>query len=164
MKKWVLLVIIVLILLLAGHFFADELTLHPTYNLIVAFFAIQTFVWVRCHPQTKSKKEKKHRALAQTGRNHLQQHKHPRKIHNPLYWYNHNNTPSDLTTLWPVGTHNPVMSPQRDQMRFLRYKTIRLIQSSLLSPMPATSRPVFCVPSVQLNKYSCRFQPLAPML
>lgn len=47
MKKWILLGIIVLVLLLVNYFLADELSLHATYNLIVGFFAIQTFVLFR---------------------------------------------------------------------------------------------------------------------
>lgn len=47
MKKWILLGAIVLALLLINYFFADLLTLHSAYNLIVVFFAIQTFVLFR---------------------------------------------------------------------------------------------------------------------
>ena len=47
MKKWILLGVIVLLLLLTNYFFQEALGLHATFNLMVAFFALQTFVLFR---------------------------------------------------------------------------------------------------------------------
>ena len=44
MKKWTQLALITTLLLLINYFFGDRLNLHILYNLIVIFFAIQTFV------------------------------------------------------------------------------------------------------------------------
>ncbi|MEQ8903669.1 hypothetical protein [Ekhidna sp.] len=47
MKKWISLIFITGILLLAEYFFGVELNLHSTFNLMVLFFAIQGFVLFR---------------------------------------------------------------------------------------------------------------------
>lgn len=47
MKKWVILGVITLLLLTAGHYFKGELNLHESFNIIVAFFAIQAIVLFR---------------------------------------------------------------------------------------------------------------------
>lgn len=47
MKKWLYLAIITAILLSAEYVFADIVELHPSYKLMVVFFAAQAFVLFR---------------------------------------------------------------------------------------------------------------------
>ena len=47
MKKWLTLITLVGLAWLIGYAFENELGIHPSYNLMVAFFAIQTFVLFR---------------------------------------------------------------------------------------------------------------------
>ena len=47
MKKWILLLAVVIVLFLTRYFFADVLNLHTAFDLMVGFFAIQTFVLFR---------------------------------------------------------------------------------------------------------------------
>lgn len=47
MKKWIYLVLITALLLVVGYLPSLPFQLHPTYNLMVIFFAIQVFVLFR---------------------------------------------------------------------------------------------------------------------
>ena len=47
MIKWITLSLITVGLLLFGYFFSMEFTIHPTWNLMVAFFSVQALVLFR---------------------------------------------------------------------------------------------------------------------
>ena len=47
MKKWVFLTLITSVLFLVGFLFKIDLNLHKSYNILVLFFTIQTFVLFR---------------------------------------------------------------------------------------------------------------------